>query len=220
MPPTDDNNQQSKPRDRPHSDGRTDGRTDGQTDGQSDGQVDDLLTLDEAAREFEISRRTLERLRQQGLIPGVRRGRYLYVRRADVQRALTFSDPIPIWRHQLTVSSDVLVEEWMQGWIQLTARVPAPEDARRMQVRWAEEARRLFGSMTVSEYQVRHALEAAEAASPSGDENPLAMFLKAMAGWPEDTVVIDALRQITPLLNPLLMLDHGSPNGDGRTTSG
>ncbi|MHC4794797.1 MAG: helix-turn-helix domain-containing protein, partial [Planctomycetota bacterium] len=49
---------------------------------------DEWLTLDDAARRFHVSRRTLERLRKQGVLPGVRIGRYLSVRTVDVQQAL------------------------------------------------------------------------------------------------------------------------------------
>ncbi len=174
----------------------------------------ELLTLDEAAAEFGVSRRTLERLRHNKVLPGIRCGRYLRVRRGDVRRALTFSDPIPLLRHQLSVTHDVLVEEWMQGWIQLTSRVQAPEIARNSQRRWAEEASRRYGTWTISEYQVRHAIDAAEAA---GIDGPVRMIVLAMRGIPEDQLVIDVLRDIVPLLNPLIEHDgHDRHNGDGK----
>lgn len=169
-------------------------------------ELDDseLLTLDEAAAEFDVSRRTLERLRHNGLLPGIRCGRYLRVRRGDVRRALTFSDPIPLMRHQLSVSHEVLVEEWMQGWIQLTSRVQAPDQARNSQRRWAEEASRRYGTWPISEYQVRHALDAAEAAGVDGQVQIIVM---AMRGIPADLLVIDVLRDLVPLFNPLIEHD-------------
>ncbi len=171
----------------------------------------DLLTLDEAAREFGVSRRTLERLRQNGNLPGFRCGRYLRVHREDVRRALTFSDPIPLLRHQLAISPEVLVEQWMQGWIQLMSRVPGDESARSAQRRWAEEASRRYGTWQVAEYRVRHAIEAAEAVSVDG---PALMFLMAMRGMPADHAVLDVLRDIVPLLNPLIPHNHGGPTPD------
>ncbi|MDG2132204.1 MAG: helix-turn-helix domain-containing protein, partial [Phycisphaerales bacterium] len=49
---------------------------------------DEWLTLNDAAERFSVSRRTLERLRKRGVLPGVRMGRYLSVRTVDVQQAL------------------------------------------------------------------------------------------------------------------------------------
>jgi hypothetical protein len=44
-------------------------------------------------------------------------------------------------------------------------------------------------------------LDAAEAVNVDG---PVSMFVMAMRGLPEDTPVIQALREIIPLLNPLI----------------
>ena len=176
----------------------------------------ELLTLDEAADEFGVSRRTLERLRQQKLLPGIRRGRYLWVRRGDVRRALAFSDPIQLLRHQITATPDLLVEQWMEGWMQLTSRLDVPDGTRKAQRRWTEEASRRYGSWTISEYQIRHALDAAEAAQLDGS---VAMLVMAMRGMPEDMPVIQALRSLVPLLNPLIEHDghhrHGDTDGRG-----
>jgi excisionase family DNA binding protein len=173
----------------------------------------ELLTLDDAAQEFGVSRRTLERLRQNGSLPGVRCGRYLRVRRGDVRRSLTFSDPIPLMRNQLSASPEVLVEDWMQGWIQLTSRVPAPDSARLTQRRWAEEASRRYGTWKLSEYQVRHALDAASAA---GVDGAVEIVVLAMRGIPEDRLVLDVLRELVPLLNPLIEHLGDGQDGTGR----
>ena len=163
----------------------------------------EYLTLDEAAGEFGVSRRTLERLRQQGLLPGVRVGRYLRVRRDDVRRALTYSDPIPLYRELLGANSEVLVEEWMRGWVQLTVRSQGNDGARDAKRRWADEASRRYGTWPVTDYQVRHAIDAAEAARVDG---PVEVLVMAMRGMPEDRAVVDVLREIVPLLNPMINL--------------
>lgn len=183
----------------------------------------DELTLDEAAKEFGVSRRTLERLRQQGSLPGVRRGRYLRVRRDDVRRALAFSDPIPLYRELLSVPDHHLVESWMQGWIQLTIRTQDDPKARDSQKRWAEEASRRYGSWPVADYQVRHAVDAADAA---GVDGPVETLILAMQGIPQDRPMLHVLRELVPLMNPLLRHEdvngnnhgnnHGSQDGDGR----
>jgi hypothetical protein len=89
----------------------------------------------------------------------------------------------------------------MEGWIQLTSRMNTPDGARHAQRRWAEEAARRYGSWPVADYHIRHALDAAEAVNVDG---PVSMFVMAMRGLPEDTPVIQALREIIPLLNPLI----------------
>ncbi len=174
----------------------------------------DMLTLDEAAQEFGVSRRTLERLRQNGILPGSRSGRFLYVHREDVRRALTFSDPIPLLRYQLAAPGDMLVEQWMEGWMQLTVRTANDDDLRQAQRRWADEASRRFGNQTISEYQVRHAIEAAEAA---GVDGPVSIFVAAMRGLPEDRLVVDVLRELVPLFNPLIPHNGESSNGSSHT---
>ena len=167
----------------------------------------DELTLDEAAKEFGVSRRTLERLRQQGVLPGVRRGRYLRVRREDVRRGLAFSDPIPLYRELLAAEGDVPVEEWMRGWIQLSAMAQTPPELRMDQRRWAEEASRRFGTWPVSDYQVRHAVEAAEAAAVDG---AVMTFVQAMRGVPQDRPVIEVLRELVPMMNPMFSTSEPS----------
>lgn len=177
----------------------------------------DELTLDEAAKEFGVSRRTLERLRQQGSLPGVRRGRYLRVRCGDVRRALAFSDPVPLYRELLSVPDHVLVEEWMRGWIQLTIRMHDDPQVRECQKRWAEEASRRYGSWPVSDYHVRHAIDAADAA---GIEGMVETFIQAMQGIPQDRPMLGVLRDLVPIMNPLLRFDGEDGNGrqgkDGR----
>lgn len=167
----------------------------------------DELTLDEAAKDFGVSRRTLERLRQQGVLPGVRRGRYLRVRREDVRRGLAFSDPIPLYRELLAAEEDVPVEEWMRGWIQLSAMAQTPVALRDGQRRWAEEAARRFGTWPVSDYQVRHAIEAAEAV---GVDGAVLTFVQAMRGVPEDRPVIEVLRELVPMMNPMFSTPESS----------
>jgi excisionase family DNA binding protein len=164
---------------------------------------DDYLTLDEAAEEFGVSRRTLERLRQQGTLPGIRMGRFLKVLREDVRRALTFSDPIPLYRELLSASPETLVEEWMRGWIQLSARMTAAGEVRDAQRRWAEEASRRYGSWPLTDYRIRHAVDAADAASVDGRVGSLVTLMR---GLPDDQVVLHLLRDIVPLLNPLISL--------------
>lgn len=170
------------------------------------------LTLDEAAKEFGVSRRTLERLRQQGCLPGVRRGRYLRVRRDDVRRALAFSDPVPLYRELLSVPDHHLVEAWMQGWIQLALRTQDDASARECQKRWAEEASRRYGTWPVSDYQVRHAVDAADAA---GVEGPVETFILAMQGLPQDRPMLHVLRELVPLMHPLLRHDDVNGNNQG-----
>lgn len=159
------------------------------------------LTLDDAAKEFGVSRRTLERLRQQGVLPGVRRGRYLRVRRDDVRRAVAFTDPIPLYRELLRVHDDEPVEAWMNGWLQLAAIGPMPPALRTSQRRWIDEVVRRYGTWPVSDYLVRHAVEAADAAEVEG---PVLTFAQAMRGLPQDRPVVEVLRELIPLMNPLL----------------
>ncbi|MCP4067539.1 MAG: helix-turn-helix domain-containing protein, partial [Phycisphaeraceae bacterium] len=61
---------------------------------------EEWLTLNDAAERFRVSRRTLERLRKRGVLPGVRMGRYLSVRTVDVQQALAQRSPLQTYRQQ------------------------------------------------------------------------------------------------------------------------
>ena len=79
----------------------------------------DLLTLDEAAARYGVSRRTLERLRAKGLLPGIRIGRFLRVRIEDIERALSTQSPEQIYRIQINPNHSTGLAQWMRGWEQL-----------------------------------------------------------------------------------------------------
>lgn len=107
----------------------------------------------------------------------------------------------------------------MQGWIQLTIRTQDDPKARECQKRWAEEASRRYGSWPVADYQVRHAVDAADAA---GVDGPVETFILAMQGIPQDRPMLHVLRELVPLMHPLLRHEdvngnnHGAQDGDGR----
>ena len=91
---------------------------------------DEWLKLDDAAARFSVSRRTLERLRKQGALPGVRIGRYLSVRTVDVEQALARRSPLQIYRRQVNTDAGVSTQDWFEGWRPLFEETPRMRSTR------------------------------------------------------------------------------------------
>ena len=163
------------------------------------------LTLDEAAKAFKVSRRTLERLRGKGNLPGVRAGRYLKVRTIDVQRALTFENPTMALQALITASSKSLVMDWMGAWSRYFNLLPEGSHLRGPLKQWAEQASRTHGTLPLGEFQVRHALESARATSLAQVMPILVTILERI---PANTPFQTIPAELAPLFNP-----HLEPTG-------
>ena len=162
---------------------------------------DEWLTLDEAATAFDVSRRTLERLRQRGSLPGIRRGRYLQVRRGDVDQALTFIDATAGIRAVLQVSDATPVEAWSRKWRSLLSVLLESTAERKAIERWLEETTDRFGELEVGELTSGQAVECFESAVTDGS---MPLLLAALEGLPSSTILIVAMRRLGSRINPQL----------------
>ena len=140
------------------------------------------LTLDDAASEFKVSRRTLERLRSKGTLPGIRAGRFLRVKRDDVLRALAFEDPIPLVRTLLIQPGDDSLDSWILGWSRYLYLTRPDESSRKIAQRWLDEIQARLPGGSIQDCTVQKVVEAAEAS-------------EAIKQFP---VMIDAFRGLSP----------------------
>lgn len=162
---------------------------------------DQWLTLDEAAREFQVSRRTLERLRAKKVLPGTRTGRYLRMRREDVRRALIFQDPTATYRELLSVPEHTPLKSWLMGWKATMSNLEEDAPARLAAESWIDAVIERHPDWTVGQYTVGHAVMAAEAA---GVPRTQPIFIAALKGIPQDLSMLEVLQELFPLMNPML----------------
>ena len=169
--------------------------------GTKDFSDESWLTLDEAANAFKVSRRTLERLRGKGNLPGVRAGRFLKIRYIDVQRALTFENPTLALHSLINASPKSLVMDWMGAWSRYFNLLPEQSHLRNPLKQWAEQAGQTHGTLLLGEYQVHHALESARATSLS---KVMPVFVTMLERLPANTPFQTIPAELAPLFNPHL----------------
>lgn len=123
---------------------------------------DQTLSLRDAAAAFNVSIRTLQRFRAAGRLPGVRQGRCILVRRGDVERALAWKDPTFLLRVLLNTDGEARLDEWMDGWKQLTRMSARDGDSARAWIAWADTASRNHPGFRVIDYRVEHLMRASD----------------------------------------------------------
>lgn len=150
-----------------------------------------LLSLEDAAREFKVSVRTLQRYCKQGRLPAIREGRRILVRRQDVERSQGWNDHLSLLRTLLAAKDSVPLSEWMDGWRQLTRLTSDDPAAAAAWIAWADEAVRRHPGFRVGDYRVHHLVQSAE--HPVRHEH-VDHMVHAMQRFPADAVARDALR--------------------------
>jgi excisionase family DNA binding protein len=157
------------------------------------------LTLKDAAREFGVSVRTLHRFRADGRLPGTRRGRCIVVRREDVKRAVEWTDPTSLLRSLLKTHDRAPLEEWMEGWKQLTRLTASDAAAEAAWIAWADAAIRQNPGRKVGEYRVSHLIRAAdhEARHPYVER-----MIHSMRSFDGNMIARDALRSFHTSVAP------------------
>ncbi|RPG17588.1 MAG: DNA-binding protein [Phycisphaera sp. TMED9] len=161
----------------------------------------DTLTIDQAAQRFGVSRRTIERLRSNGSLPGVRVGRFLRIRVADVEQALASQNPEQLFRLQLHPKRSMTMISWFRGWEQLahlTLRKPADRAAA---IRWISTILTNFEDLEIEKLGVGDVLECSTDArlTPS-----LSLLSDTLRGIDPERPMIEILRELLPLIVPNL----------------
>ena len=157
------------------------------------------LTLDDAASEFKVSRRTLERLRSKGSLPGIRAGRFLRVKRDDVLRALAFEDPIPLVRTLLIQPADDALDSWILGWSRYLYLTRPDEKSRKIAQRWLDEIQTRLPGGLIRDCTVQRVIEAAEA---SGASKKFPVMVDAFRGLSPNEPMQSILRSFMQSVNP------------------
>jgi len=149
------------------------------------------MSLEEAAREFKVSVRTLQRYRREGRLPGIREGRRVLVRREDVERSRGWKDHITLLRGLLYAEDTVLLSAWLDGWKQLTRLTSGDPESAAAWIAWADEAIRRHPRFRVADYRVRHLLQSADNAVRHEHVDHM---VHALRRFDADMVARDALR--------------------------
>ena len=157
------------------------------------------LTLDDAASEFKVSRRTLERLRSKGTLPGIRAGRFLRVKRDDVLRALAFEDPIPLIRTLLFQPAGDSLDSWILGWSRYLYLTRPDENSRKNTQRWLDEIQARLPGGVIRDCTVQKVVEAAEA---SGASKQFPVMVDAFRGLSPNEPMQSILRLFMQSVNP------------------
>lgn len=160
---------------------------------------DSWMTLDKAAKAFGVSRRTLERLRGKGLLPGVRAGRYLKVRIEDVRNALATENPSLILRSILAAPTRTPVREWMSRWSQYFSSFPEDSSLRRPLMSWCEVVAKEHGDLPLAEFHITEARDAARSITLEAS-NPV--FVAMMDGLPPGLPFLSVATELALVFNP------------------
>lgn len=171
----------------------------GRRGGPENPGTDGLITLAEASVDFKVSIRTLQRFRADGRLPGVRQGRYLLVRRDDVQRAIGWQDPAFLLRQLLSTEDRAPLDAWMEGWKQLTRISSTDPQACAAWLAWADEAIRRHRGFTVADYLVKHMLTTAENGVRHDHVDRL---VRSMREFSPEMIARDALRDFHTSIAP------------------
>lgn len=156
---------------------------------------EEWLTLDEAAARFHVSRRTLERLRKQGVLPGVRIGRYLSVRTVDVQQALARRSPLQTYRQQAKTNVDLPTRDWLLGWRTLVEGTPELAPARD----WIDRIIETHGKAPVGTLTVGAVVECGRELPLKGD---VALVFEALSGIDSERGMLETTRTMLRILVP------------------
>ena len=158
---------------------------------------DEWLKLDDAAARFDVSRRTLERLRKQGVLPGVRIGRYLSVRTVDVEQALARRSPLQIYRQQTQADAQLTTRTWLLGWRPLLEGTPKMSSARK----WIDCVIDMHGDATLADLTVGDVVEV-------GRELPLkedvGLTFEALSGIAPQRNMLETTRTMLKILVPAI----------------
>ncbi len=158
---------------------------------------DEWLTLNDAAARFGVSRRTLERLRKQGVLPGVRIGRYLNVRTVDVQQALARRSPLQIYSQQADMDARVPTREWLLGWRKLFEGTPKLAVERK----WIDEVIDMHGNAPLGELTVGEVVAIGRRLPLKGDAT---LFFEALSGIDPERSMLETTRTMLKILVPAI----------------
>lgn len=157
------------------------------------------LTLDDAADEFNVSRRTLERLRSKGSLPGIRTGRFMRVKRDDVRRALTFEDPIPLIRTLLIQPRDETLESWFLGWSRYVYLTRSDEGSRKAGQAWLDHLQASLPGARIRDCTIQAVVDSAD---KSGATRDFAMLVDSLRGLPPERTMQSVLQAFMKSVNP------------------
>ena len=163
------------------------------------GLSQDSLTIDQAAARFGISRRSLERLRTKGALPGTRVGRFLQIRIVDIEKALAIQDPEKLYRVQLHPPTPTNLRQWMRGWEQLVFLNSSDSRERNAALRWIAAIIEAREDVSIEKLCVSDVLE------PSADIKAtprLRLLIDALRGLDPKLPMIKVLRQLLPMFIP------------------
>lgn len=160
---------------------------------------EELLSLRDAAAEFGVSIRTLQRFRADGRLPGIRQGRIITVRRQDVERALSWKDPTTLLRKLLSTDDRAPLDAWMDGWKQLTRLTASDPAVAEVWMAWSDAALRTSPGRCVRDYRVVHMLAAA---NEIGRHEQVDRMIHSMRQFDDQVIVRDALREFFESVAP------------------
>ena len=161
----------------------------------------DQLTLDEAAAKYGVSRRTLERLRSKGMLPGIRVGRFLRVPIVIIERALSAQNPEQIYRIQMNPTPSTGIAQWLRGWEQIAANNFSKSNDLAAVIQWISEIEKKFSHVRVKELRVREVLESSAKIQQTAN---IKLLIDALGGIDPEASMLKVLRQLLPLIVPKL----------------
>ena len=157
------------------------------------------LTLDDAADEFKVSRRTLERLRSKGSLPGVRTRRFMRVKRDDVRRALTFEDPVPLIRTLLIQPRDESLESWILGWSRYVYLTRPDDRSRKAAQDWLDHLQASLPGGLIRDCTIQAVIDSA---NTSGASREFALLVDSLRGLPPEKTLQSVLQAFMKSVNP------------------
>ncbi|MAC74564.1 MAG: hypothetical protein CMJ22_03125 [Phycisphaerae bacterium] len=158
---------------------------------------DEWLTLNDAAERFSVSRRTLERLRKRGVLPGVRMGRYLSVRTVDVQQALAQRSPLQTYRQQAAANDDLSSRDWLIGWRRLFEGDSKMNSARK----WVDQLIDEHGDTDLSQLSVGDVVRVGQNLKLTGD---VSLIFEALTGVAPARNMLETTRTMLKILVPAI----------------
>lgn len=158
---------------------------------------EEWLTLNDAAERFSVSRRTLERLRKRGVLPGVRVGRYLSVRTVDVQQALAQRSPYQTYRQQAAANDDLSSRDWLIGWRRLFEGKSNLNSARK----WVDQLIDEHGDTDLSQLSVGDVVRVGRTLKLTGD---VSLIFEALSGVAPARNMLETTRTMLKILVPTI----------------
>ncbi len=157
------------------------------------------LTIDQASVTYGVSRRTIERLRAKGSLPGIRVGRFLRIQTGDIERVLAVQNPEQLYRRQLHPSASTDLSQWLIGWGNLVRLNFSNAPDRKAATRWASAIAKANKGLPIEELRVGEALRRVTNLKTTPNLSLLADLLR---GIDPDLPIIQVARQLLPLLVP------------------